>query len=195
VALVTPLFFIMKIVGPLFTEQVPLLGRRTAWITDIGGLRFNQIIPELFGKLKPETLLILDDPTDVLDTLPMDQIIKLGGSKGMRFAHFVRDGIFPEWLEYLDHTIIQIDRPRTFKKTDEFNQAIQRMWFSRGKLTIQILIGGLEDLDVTELLYSYTPNDLDFWISLRCQNVNTIEKLRKIFLSRRFPTILLDTLY
>lgn len=167
---------------------------RIAWITDIGGLRFNEIIPELFGKLKPETLLILDDPTEVLGTLPMDQIIKLGGSKGMRFAHFVRDGIFPEWLEYLDHTIIQIDQPRTFNKADEFNKAIQRMWFSRGKLTLHIFVRGVEDVDVTELLYSYTPNDLDFWISLRSQNINTIGKLREIFLSRRFSTILLDTL-
>jgi len=184
----------MKIVGPFYREQVPLLGMRIALITDIGGLKFNEITPVLFGKIKPETLLILDDPTEVLDTLPMDQIIKLGGSKGMRFAHFVRDGIFPEWLEYLDHTIIQIGEPRTFDKTDEFNQAIQRMWFSRGKLTIQIFVTGMEDLEVTELLYSYTPNDLDFWISLRPKAVGEMQKLQKVFLSRQFPTILLDTL-
>lgn len=167
---------------------------RVAWITDIGGLKFNEISPILFGRIKPETLLILDDPTEVLTTLPMDQIIKLGASKGMRFAHFVRDGIFPEWLEYLDHTIIQIDQPRTFDKADEFNQAIQRMWFGRGKLIIQIFVRTMEDLDVTELLYSYTPNDLEFWISLRSTTVGELQKLGDIFLSRRFPTVLLDTL-
>ena len=184
----------MKIVGPLFREQVPLLGMRIAWITDIGGLKFNEIGPALFMKIKPETLLILDDPTKVLDTLPMDQIVRLGGSKGIRFAHFVRDGNFPEWLEYLDHTIIQISSPRTFNKADEFNEAIKRMWFGRGKLTIHIFVRGMEDLDVTELLYSYTPNDLDFWISLRCKSIREHEELQKIFLSRRFPTVLLDTL-
>jgi len=184
----------MKIVGPLFREQVPLLGMRIAWITDIGGLKFNEISPVLFGKIKPETLVILDDSTDVLDTLPMDQIIKLGGSKGIRFAHFVRDGIFPEWLEYLDHTIIQIDQPARFKKADEFNQAVQRMWFGRGKLIVQIFVRDVADLDMTALLYSYTPNDLEFWISLRPKTVGELQKLREIFLSRRFPTILLDTL-
>jgi hypothetical protein len=184
----------MKILGPIFREQVPLYGMRVAWITDIGGLKFNEISPILFGRIKPETLLILDDPTEVLTTLPMDQIIKLGGSKGMRFAHFVRDGIFPEWLEYLDHTIIQIDQPKRFTQADEFNEAIQRMWFGRGKLIIQIFVRTMEDLDMTQLLYSYTPNDLEFWISLRSTTVGELQKLGDIFLSRRFPTVLLDTL-
>jgi len=184
----------MKIVGPLFREQVPLMGMKIAWISDLGDLSLNEITPQLFGKIKSETLAILDDDTQVLDRLPMQQIIRLGGSKGIRFAHFVRDGIFPEWIEYLDHTIIVIDPPRTFSRADEFNQAIQRFWFGRGKLTIQIYVRGMEDLNVTELLYSYTPNDLDFWISLRCQSIKELGKLREIFLTRRFSTVLLDTL-
>jgi len=133
VALVTPLFFSMKIIGPLFREQVPLMGMKIALISDLGDLSLNEITPQLFGKIKPETLAILDDDTQVLDRLPMQQIIRLGGSKGIRFAHFVRDGIFPEWIDYLDHTIIVVDPPRTFNKADEFNQAIQRFWFGRGE--------------------------------------------------------------
>jgi len=163
---------------------------RSVWISGLPSSNQEEMATKIFGGITPDTLVILQDDTTVLDKVPMEYIIKVGASKGMRFAHFVREEFFPKWLSYLDFTIIQIDSPRDFTNSDDFNQAVQDFWFNRGKLIVQVQVNGKDDLNMTELLYSYSPNDLDFWVDLRqVRSIKVLSELREIFLTRPFSTV------
>lgn len=194
VALVAPLFFMLRIAGPFFMCRPPLLGMKFVEIHDLPKSTLEEITPELFGKVNPDTLILLNDPTDALDRCPMEHIIKLGGSKGMRFGHYTEDGEFPDWLQYLDHLVIHIEKPKEFTQANQFNEAIKALWFGRGKVHIRVVVRHRDDLDMTELLYSYTPNDLEFWIELQIKNVEDRKNIQEVFLSRRFSTVLLTGL-
>jgi len=168
------------------------MGMRCVTVVEIPKSTLEEITPKLFGVVKPDTLIILGDPTEVLDRCPMEHLIKLGGSKGMRFAHSTGDGEFPDWLKFLDHCIISIDNPKAFKNSDQFNEAIQELWFGRGKVHIRCVVHHPEDLDMTQLLYSYTPNDLDFWVEIQTKNADHIQELREELLTRKFSTVRLS---
>ena len=171
----------------------PLMGMRCVSVVELPKSTLEEITPKLFGVVKPYTLILLADPTEVLDRCPMEHLIKLGGSKGMRFGHFIGDvGDFPEWLQYLDHCIISIEDPRTFNRASQFNEAIQALWFGRGKVHIRVVVHDRDDLDMTQLLYSYTPNDLEFWVEIRSKDAKEISHLREEFLTRKFSTVLLS---
>lgn len=173
-------------------SKPPLLGVKSVSVLELPKSTLEEITPKLFGVVKPDTMIILGDPTEVLDRCPMEHLIKLGGSKGMKFAHYTGDGEFPDWLQYLDHLIIHIDNPKAFNRADQFNEAIQALWFGRGKVHIRVVIRHRDDLDMIQLLYSYTPNDLDFWIEIRSKNVKDINHLRDEFLTRKFSTVRLS---
>jgi len=182
----------LKINGPFFMSRPPLLGMKCVSVIELPKSTLEEISPKLFGVVKPETLILLGDPTEILDRCPMEHIIKLGGSKGMRFGHYAMTGEFPGWLQYLDHLIIHIDNPKAFRNSDQFNEAIQALWFGRGRVHIRCVVRHRDDLDMTQLLYSYTPNDLDFWIELQTTNDSDTNHLRGEFLTRKFSTVRLS---
>ncbi len=182
----------MKISGPFFMHKPPLMGMKCVSVSDLPKSTLEEITPKLFGVVKPDTLVLLADPTEVLSRCPMEHIIKLGGSKGIRFGHYAVDCVFPTWLQFLDHCIIHIENPKAFKNSDQFNQAIQGLWFGRGRVHIRCVVRHRDDLDMTQLLYSYTPNDLDFWIEIQTKNVSEVNHLRDEFLSRKFSTVRLS---
>lgn len=165
---------------------------RCASVLDLPKSTLEEVVPKLFGVVKPDTLILLADPTEVLDRCPMEHLIRMGGSKGMRFGHYARDGEFPEWLQYLDHCIISIEDPRKFTQASQFNEAIQALWFGRGKVHIRVVVRHRDDLDMTQLLYSYTPNDLEFWVEIQSQDSREISHLRDEFLTRKFSTVRLS---
>ena len=173
-------------------SKPPFLGVRYVLVSNLPKSTLEDITPKLFGAVKPDTLVILNDHTEVLDKCPMEHLIKLGGGKGMRFAHYTMDGEFPGWLQYLDHTIIHIANPRTFKNADQFNEAIQDLWFGRGKVHIRCVVHHPNDLDMVALLYSYTPNDLDFWVEIQAKDQGIINHLRDELMTRQFSTVRLS---
>lgn len=181
----------VNISSPFFMFKPPLMGMRCVSLMELPKSNLDVVL-KLFGAVKPDTLTLLADPTEVLDRCPMEHLIKLGGSKGMRFGHYVRDGKFHDWLQYLDHCIISIDNPKAFKNSNQFNEAIQALWFGRGKVHIRCVVHHMDDLDMTQLLYSYTPNDLDFWVEIQTKNADHIQELREELLTRKFSTVRLS---
>ena len=165
---------------------------RCVSVQDVPKSTFEDITPKLFGAVKPDTLVILDDSTEVLGKGPMEHLIKLGGAKGIRFGHYVVDGEFPDWLQFLDHLIIEIDNPKAFRNSDQFNEAIQALWFGRGKVHIRCVVRHPNELDMVQLLYSYTPNDLDFWVEIQAVDQGIINHLREELLTRKFSTVRLS---
>ncbi len=181
----------VNISNPFFMFKPPLMGMRCVSLMELPNSSLPQVL-KLFGAVKPDTMILLGDPTEVLDKCPMEHLIKLGGSKGMRFGHYVRDGEFHDWLQYLDHCIISIEDPRNFNQADQFNEAIQALWFGRGKVHIRVVVHHPNDLDMTQLLYSYTPNDLDFWVEIQAVDQGIINHIRDELLTRRFSTVRLS---
>lgn len=173
-------------------SKPPLLGVRYVLVSNLPKSTFEEITPKLFGVVKPDTLVIMTDPTEVLGKGPMEHLIKLGGAKGIRFGHYVVDGEFPDWLQFLDHLIIHIDNPKAFTNSDKFNEAIQDLWFGRGRVHIRVVVRHQDDLDMVELLYSYTPNDLDFWIEIQAKDQGVINHLQGLLLTRQFSTVRLS---
>ena len=45
---------------------------------------------------------------------------------------------------------------------------------------------------MTQLLYSYTPNDLEFWVEIQAKDQGIINHLRDELLTRKFSTIRLS---
>lgn len=150
---------------------------------------WRESLPQLFGECGPDTLVILADQTKDLDDRPMFQFLKLGKLKGLRFAHFADAGFYPEWLQYLDHAIIQIDAPHEYRFGDDFNEAVKQFWFMRGKLTVICRLFDPRDLSMAELLYSYTPNDLDFWVDISQLTKEDQVLMMEPLLTRRFATV------
>lgn len=179
----------MKIRGPRYSTNPALLGMRSVMVDGFPKDNWRESLPELFGIAGPETLVILADPTKVLDDRPMYQFLKLGKLKGLRFAHFTDGAFYPEWLQYLDHTIIEIHAPREYRFGDDFNEAVKEFWFMRGKLSIVCRFFDPRDLKMAELLYSYTPNDLDFWVDISQLTKEDQSLIMEPLLTRRFATV------
>ena len=179
----------MKITKPKFHNSGPLIGMRSVYLEKLPSLKWREELPDLFGKVGPDTMVILGDKTEKLSQAPMYPFLKHTKLKGLRFAHFAQEGLYPEWLEYLDHTIIKIYGPRDFKSGDDFNEAVQDLWFMRGQLHIWVSIVEPSDLDMTELLYSYTPNDVPFWVDIDQLKPECKPEILVHLLSRRFATV------
>ncbi len=179
----------MKISEEKFQTAGPLTGLRSVLLEGLPINNWREELPKLFGKVGPSTLIVLQDTTQELNQRPMYPFLKHTKLKGLKFAHFAHEGVYPEWLQYLDHTIIKVNSPRHYKSGEDFNEAIQELWFMRGQLNVWISITHRTDLEMAELLYSYTPNDLPFWIDVDgLPPVDRPEVMHEL-LSRRFSTV------
>ena len=179
----------MNIKGPRFATDPTIFGRRSVMVEGFPRGEWRDSLPDLFGEVGPETLVILSDDTVELDHEPMFEFLKLGKLKGMHFAHFAYQGFYPEWLQYLDHAVIEVNAPKDYRFGDEFNEAVKQFWFMRGMLSVVCRLFETRDLEMTELLYSYTPNDLDFWVDVSKLTEEDQEVVMPKLLSRRFSTV------
>lgn len=179
----------MKISEEKFQIPGPLTGLRSVLLEGLPINNWREELPKLFGKVGPNTLIVLQDTTQELNQRPMYPFLKHTKLKGLKFAHFADEGVYPEWLKYLDHTIIKINSPRHYKLGEDFNEAIQELWFMRGQLNVWISITCPADLEMAELLYSYTPNDLPFWIDVDGLSPADRPRVMHELLSRRFATV------
>lgn len=179
----------MKIKGPRFATNPAMLGMRSVMVSDFPTENWRESLPELFGKVGPETLIILADQTRKLDDRPMFQFLKLGRLKGLRFGHIADLGFYPEWLQYLDQAIIEINAPKQYRFGEEYNEAVKELWFMKGHLSVVCRMFETRDLEMVELLYSYTPNDLDFWVDVSNLTGEDRSLLMPELLTRRFSTV------
>lgn len=179
----------MNIRRPKFCTDPVLSGMRAVGVAGCPGENWREDLPELFRNVKPEHLVVLTDQTEELDRREMYEFLKFATLKGYRFAHFVNQGFYPEWLGYLDHAIIEINHPKEFRAGDDFNRAVQALWFGRGKLHILCNLVDFTDLPMTELLYSYTPNDVDFLVTVCGMDFKARAPILVELLDRKFSTV------
>lgn len=156
----------MKITPVYFSQATPLLGRRMVDLSELNGLQ-NQIqgFVKTTETVRDSTLVNLAGPIEA----DLVNFIRLARAKGRSLCRIVQvehTAIFPLWLEALDVVVISFLRPAGLQNPEAFNEAIQALWFARHEIMISCRVRTDQDLPVVELLYSYTPNDIPFYIEV-----------------------------
>jgi len=178
----------MKISPVYFSQATPLLGRRLVDLSELDGLQ-NKIqgFVKSTETVRDSTLVNLAGPMEG----DLVNFIRLARAKGRRLCRIVEVGNvgdFPDWLEALDVVLIRFLQPAALKNPDLYNRAIQDLWFTRHEILVSCRVKSDQDLPVVELLYSYTPNDVPFYIEL--SDVSPVQKkwLLRELLQDRFAT-------
>jgi len=156
----------MKISDVYFSQATPLLGRRIVDLSDLDGLQ-NQIqgFVKATETVRDSTLINLAGPIEG----DLVNFIRLARAKGRRLCRIVEVGnvaVFPDWLIALDVVVVRFLQPSSLRNPELFNQAIQDLWFSRREILVSCRVKTDQDLPIVELLYSYTPNDVPFFIEV-----------------------------
>jgi hypothetical protein len=156
----------MKISRVYFSQATPLLGRRMVDLSELDGLQ-NQIqgFVKSTETVRDSTLVNLAGPMEG----DLVNFIRLARAKGRSLCRIVEVGNladFPDWLIALDVVLIRFLQPASLKNPELFNRAIQDLWFTRHEILVSCRVRDRSDVSVVELLYSYTPNDVPFFIEL-----------------------------
>ena len=156
----------MKISQVYFSQATPLLGRRMVDLSELDGLQ-NKIqgFVKSTETVRDSTLVNLAGPMEG----DLVNFIRLARAKGRSLCRIVEVGnlaAFPDWLIALDVVLIRFLQPASLKNPELFNQAIQDLWFTRHEILVSCRVRDRSDVSVVELLYSYTPNDVPFFIEL-----------------------------
>jgi len=156
----------MKISPIYFSQATPLLGRRMVDLSELDGLQ-NQIqgFVKATETVRDSTLINLDGPMEG----DLVNFIRLARAKGRRLCRIVEVGNLvdlPDWLIALDVVLVRFLQPSSLRNPEVFNRAIQDLWFSRREVLVSCRVRERADVSLVELLYSYTPNDVPFFIEL-----------------------------
>ena len=180
----------MKITPVYFSQATALLGRRMVDLSELNGLQ-NQIqgFVKTTETVRDSTLINLAGPIEV----ELTNFIRLARAKGRRLCRIVEvshTAIFPDWLVALDVVVIHFWKPSGLQNPEVYNKAIQTLWFARQEISICCCVRRPEDVPIVELLYSYTPNDVDFYVEIRGHRsvATDPEYLLDVFREDRFAT-------
>jgi len=156
----------MKICDPYFSQAAPLLGRRIVDLSELDNLKDQrEAFVKITDGLTSTTLINLAGPINA----DLENFIRLARAKGRRLLRIVESyemGAFPDWLQALDVVLLSFPTPKDLKNAAAFNEAIQALWFARHEVRVSCLVRSDFDLPITELLHSYTPNDIPFYIQV-----------------------------
>ena len=156
----------MKISPVYFSDATPLLGRRMVDLSELEDLQ-DQISGFVKSTecVRDSTLINLAGPIET----DLTNFLRLARAKGRQFCRIVETvklGIFPDWLQALDTVVLSFVQPKHLENARDFNDAIQQLWFARQEVMISCRVQTDQDLAIVELLYSYTPNDIPFFIEI-----------------------------
>ena len=156
----------MKISEPYFSQAAPLLGRRIVDLEELDNLKDQrEAFVKITDGLTPSTLINLAGPINA----DLENFIRLARAKARRILRIVEShemGAFPDWLQALDVVLLSFPTPVALRNAPAFNEAIQALWFARHEVRVSCLVRSDQDLPITELLHSYTPNDIPFYIEV-----------------------------
>lgn len=179
----------MKITPIYFSEMPALLGRR---MVDLSGI--DDLQGQVAGFVKATEEVRHHTLINLAGEIESDLVnfIRLARAKGRRLLRIVQVGsqaVFPEWLQAVDVVLINVTAPATLENAPAFNEAIQELWFARQDLRVACHVRTDADAPMVEMLHSYTPNDVPFYIQL-AQGCTTIQRqwLMREFGHDRFGT-------
>ncbi len=156
----------MKISEPYFSQAAPLLGRRIVDLSELDDLKDQrEAFVEITDGLRESTLINLAGPIQA----DLENFIRLARAKARRLLRIVESkemAEFPDWLQALDVVLLSFPEPVALRNAPAFNQAIQALWFARHEVRVRCLVRTDQDLPIVQLLHSYTPNDIPFYIEV-----------------------------
>ncbi len=178
----------MKITPVYFSQATALLGRRMVDLSELNGLQ-NQIqgFVKTTETVRDSTLINLAGPMEG----DLVNFIRLARAKGRRLCRIVEVGDLveiPDWLIALDTVLVRFLQPSTVRNPELFNRSIQDLWFTRHEILVSCHVKTDQDLPIVELLYSYTPNDIPFYIELDRPSPVQKKWLVRELLQDRFAT-------
>lgn len=179
----------MKISEPYFSQAVPLLGRRIVDLSELDNLHDQrEAFVKITDGLTQSTLINLAGPIEA----DLENFIRLSRAKArllLRIVESKEAAEFPEWLQALDVVLLSFPEPVKLKNPAAFNEAIQTLWFARHEVRVRCLVRTDQDLPIVELLHSYTPNDIPFYIEVdRSTTIVQKQWLAREFIQPRFAT-------
>lgn len=156
----------MKISEPYFSQAAPLLGRRCVDLSELDNLKDQrEAFVQITDGLRESTLINLAGPIQA----DLQNFIRLARAKARRLLRIVESkelAEFPDWLQALDVVLLSFPAPVELRNPAAFNEAIQTLWFARHEVRVRCLLRTDQDLPIAELLHSYTPNDIPFYIEV-----------------------------
>lgn len=167
----------MKISDPYFAQAAPLLGRRLVDLSELDNLQDQrEAFVKITDGLTESTLINLAGPIHA----DLENFIRLARAKARRLLRIVESrehGEFPEWLQALDVVLLSFSSPSELKNPAAYNEAIQTLWFARHEVRVRCIVWDDKDLPIVELLHSYTPNDIPFYIEVQEGNTRMHQAL------------------